>query len=108
MLLSILLVVHTCLNQIFDKVLYFSAGPPGSGIGDFIDDRLNNADDDPNAPPFDTLRDFDFEGGGSDAGSLSSLNTSSSGGDQDYDYLNDWGPKFAKLADMYNQYDDTE
>lgn len=70
-------------------------------IGDFIDNRLHDADDDPNSPPFDTPFTFNEEGGGSDAGSLSSLNTSSSG-DQDYDYLNEWGPKFAKLADIYN------
>lgn len=76
-------------------------------IGDFIGNRLNEADDDPNSPPFDTPIDFDYEGGNSSVGSLSSLNTSSSG-DQDYDYLNDWGPKFAKLADMYNNYEDTE
>lgn len=76
-------------------------------IGDFINKRLDEADDDPNSPPYDTPIDFDFEGGNSSVGSLSSLNTSSSG-DQDYDYLNEWGPKFAKLADMYNNYDDTE
>ena len=73
-------------------------------IGDFISGRLNDADDDPGSPPFETPINFNYEGGGSDAGSLSSLNTSSSG-DQDYDYLNEWGPKFAKLADMYNNYD---
>ena len=76
-------------------------------IGDFINNRLDEADDDPNSPPFDTPVGFDFEGGNSSVGSLSSLNTSSSG-DQDYDYLNEWGPKFAKLADMYNNYDETE
>lgn len=76
-------------------------------VGDFINSRLNDADDDPNSPPYDTPHDFNYEGGSSDAGSLSSLNTSSSGS-QDYDYLNEWGPKFAKLADMYNNYDDTE
>ena len=40
-------------------------------------------------------------------GFRSSLNISRSG-DQDYDYLNHWGPKFAKLANMYNNYDETE
>lgn len=76
-------------------------------IGDFIHGRLGDADDDPSSPPYDTTHPYEFEGGNSDAGSLSSLNTSSSG-DQDYDYLNEWGPKFAKLADMYNNYDGTE
>ncbi|KAJ3583424.1 hypothetical protein NHX12_017383, partial [Muraenolepis orangiensis] len=45
------------------------------------------------------IGDFIHEGSGSTAGSVSSLNSSSSG-DQDYDYLNDWGPRFKKLADI--------
>lgn len=70
-------------------------------VGVFIDDRMRDADEDDGAPPHDSVREFTFEGGESDAGSLSSLNTSSSDRSQDYDYLNEWGPKFAKLADMY-------
>ncbi|XP_029316952.1 cadherin-15 isoform X2 [Cottoperca gobio] len=78
--------------------------PPAdpTDIEDYINDGLEAADNDPNVPPYDTALIYDFEGEGSLAGSLSSIASGSSDGDQDYDYLNDWGPRFQKLANMYD------
>ena len=44
-----------------------------SNVEGFIEDHKVRADNDPSAPPFDDLRNYAYEGGGSTAGSLSSL-----------------------------------
>lgn len=80
------------------KIACFILGPYGEGVEHFIHDRLDKADED--GPPHDNVMEFAYEGGDTDVGSLSSLNTSTDG-DQDYNYLEDWGPKFSKLANMY-------
>lgn len=79
--------------------------PPGAQpeVGDFIRDHLDKADQDPGAPPVDDLRNYAYEGGGSTAGSLSSLASETDDHEQRFDYLNGWGPRFQKLADMYGQ-----
>jgi hypothetical protein len=44
-----------------------------SNVEGFIEDHKVRADNDSSAPPFDDLRNYAYEGGGSTAGSLSSL-----------------------------------
>ncbi|KAK9953695.1 hypothetical protein ABG768_017672 [Culter alburnus] len=68
---------------------------------EFIWDRLKVTDADPSAPPYDSLQTYAFEGNGSVAGSLSSLESPSSDSEQSYDYLSNCGPRFKKLADLY-------
>uniref|UniRef100_A0A8C2XDF1 Cadherin 7 n=1 Tax=Cyclopterus lumpus TaxID=8103 RepID=A0A8C2XDF1_CYCLU len=72
---------------------------------EFIWERLKDADVDPSAPPYDSLQTYAFEGSGSVAESLSSLESLSTDSDQNYDYLSNWGPRFKKLADMYGNSD---
>ncbi|XP_024230541.1 cadherin-10-like [Oncorhynchus nerka] len=70
-------------------------------VRDFIHGRLHENDSDPTAPPYDSLATYAYEGSGSLAESLSSLESGATEGDQEYDYLSNWGPAFKKLADMY-------
>ncbi|XP_048868432.1 cadherin-10-like isoform X1 [Brienomyrus brachyistius] len=70
-------------------------------VRDFISARLQDNDADPTAPPYDSLATYAYEGNGSLAESLSSLESAATEGDQEYDYLSTWGPQFKKLADMY-------
>ncbi|XP_053322772.1 cadherin-7 [Spea bombifrons] len=74
---------------------------------EFIWERLKEADVDPCAPPYDSLQTYAFEGSGSVADSLSSLESVSSNSEHNYDYLSDWGPRFKRLADMYGTGEDT-
>ncbi|XP_069766658.1 cadherin-6-like isoform X1 [Narcine bancroftii] len=75
--------------------------PDNTDVRDFINQRLKENDTDPSAPPYDSLATYAYEGNGSIAESLSSLESVTTEPDQDYDYLSDWGPRFKKLSDMY-------
>ncbi|KAM9099488.1 cadherin-19 isoform 4-T13 [Sarcophilus harrisii] len=76
-------------------------GPDSAVFKEFILAKLEEANTDPCAPPFDSLQTYAFEGTGSLAGSLSSLESSISDPDQNFDYLTELGPRFKKLASMY-------
>ena len=71
------------LSRILTEFFAFSDTSMGSAtlnpakmsanVEGFIEDHKVRADNDPSAPPFDDLRNYAYEGGGSTAGSLSSL-----------------------------------
>ncbi|XP_035518944.1 cadherin-5 [Morone saxatilis] len=66
-----------------------------------IEVKKDEADHDRDGFPYDTLHIYGYEGPESLAGSLSSLESSSTDSNLDYDFLSDWGPRFRTLAELY-------
>nr|XP_046212243.1 cadherin-18-like [Oncorhynchus gorbuscha]XP_046212244.1 cadherin-18-like [Oncorhynchus gorbuscha]XP_046212245.1 cadherin-18-like [Oncorhynchus gorbuscha] len=70
-------------------------------VQEFIKQRLVEADMDTSGPPYDSLQTYAYEGQMSPTGSISSLDSPGTHSEQDYNYLDDWGPEFQKLAELY-------
>uniref|UniRef100_A0A8C5GHQ3 Cadherin-12-like n=2 Tax=Gouania willdenowi TaxID=441366 RepID=A0A8C5GHQ3_GOUWI len=77
-------------------------------IRDFINQRLKEHDVDNSAPPYDSLATYAYEGDGSVAESLSSIESVAIDPEQDYDYLSDWGPRFKTLAGIFGEQSETQ
>ena len=103
--------------------------PQNADVGDFINSKLREIDNDPVQPPYDSLQEYAYEGEGSMYGSsLSSLNEApveldqddemdaqrfttlrndkqqpveSSNLDSDLEQIKTWGPKFNKISNIY-------
>ncbi|XP_062426059.1 cadherin-19 isoform X2 [Rhea pennata] len=91
--------ITTEIHSLYRQSL--QVGPDSAAFRQFILEKLEEANTDPSAPPYDSLQTYAFEGTGSLAGSLSSLGSNASDADQNYEYLADWGPQFKQLASMY-------
>uniref|UniRef100_A0A8B9I257 Cadherin-5 n=1 Tax=Astyanax mexicanus TaxID=7994 RepID=A0A8B9I257_ASTMX len=84
--------------------IYAVAKKPPACKGDMammIEVKKDEADHDRDGIPYDTLHIYGYEGTESLAGSLSSLDSSSVGSAENYDFLSDWGPRFRTLAQLY-------
>eukprot|EP00061_Rhincodon_typus_P007279 g28828.t1 len=72
--------------------VYAPIRKPNNDMGSVVRMKKDEADGDRDGLPYDTLHVYGFEGADSVADSLSSLDISSIDSEQDYDFLNDWGP----------------
>ncbi|XP_067226622.1 cadherin-24 [Chanodichthys erythropterus] len=73
-------------------------------MGDFLQHRLALVTFDPMQPPYDSLQTYGLEGGGSEATSLSSLESEAEKDTEGQkDRFEEWGPKFDRLLDIFRQ-----
>ncbi|XP_035767225.1 cadherin-18 [Neolamprologus brichardi] len=70
-------------------------------VHEFIKQKLVEADMDTSVPPYDSLQTYAYEGQGSPTGSVSPLDSPGTHSEQDFNYLDNWGPQFQKLAELY-------
>ncbi|XP_069777942.1 neural-cadherin isoform X2 [Narcine bancroftii] len=88
--------LRTHPNVIFSDPLQ-SGGPD---FKNYVSQIIWDADNDLRALPEDTMHIYCFEGHGSLAGSLSTVNTLNIDEDLNDDYLHDWSTKFKKLEEF--------
>lgn len=102
------LTISSCVCILLD-VLNYHFNPTddleGSEMKGFLEVNKNRVDADPEALPFDDLRNYAYEGDGNSVGvgSLSSLASGTDDDDTNFDFLPNFGPRFKKLADMYGE-----
>ncbi|NXY89018.1 CADN protein, partial [Alcedo cyanopectus] len=73
---------------------------------EYVSQIIWDVDNDLQSLPADTMHFYCSEGQGSPAGSLSSLDSSSDDEDLDDGCLQEWGPKFEKLKELYEVLDE--
>lgn len=74
-------------------------------MGDFLQHRLALVTFDPMQPPYDSLQTYGLEGSGSQATSLSSLESEpEKDAEGENDGLEKWGPKFHRLLDIFREH----
>ncbi|KAA0706587.1 Cadherin-24 Precursor [Triplophysa tibetana] len=74
-------------------------------MGDFLQYRLALVTFDPMQPPYDSLQTYGLEGSGSQATSLSSLESEpEKDAEGENDGLEKWGPKFHRLLDIFREH----
>lgn len=74
-------------------------------VQEFIKQRLVDADMDTSVPPYDSLQTYAYEGQGSPTGSISPLDSPGTQTEQDYNFLDEYGPEFQRLAELYGHGD---
>ncbi|XP_051523071.1 cadherin-12-like [Myxocyprinus asiaticus] len=79
------------------------ASQNSADISNFISQRLQEHDGDTSAPPYDSLATYAYEGEGSVAESLSSIESVKGEIEKDYDYLSEWGARFKTLAEIFGE-----
>jgi len=69
-------------------------------VADYIKSRLRDADTDPNCPPYESVREYAYEGDGSTAGSLSTMGSRQELADDE----DDWSQHFDQLGPPFDRY----
>ncbi|KAJ7338647.1 hypothetical protein JRQ81_012549, partial [Phrynocephalus forsythii] len=93
--------ITTQIQSLYRQSL--QVGPESAIFREFISQKLEEANSDPNVPPYDCLKTYAFEGTGSLAGSLSSLGSSSTDPDGSYDhYLLELGLNIKQAGNIHD------